>query len=204
MVLEFWFAHSKCHFFWSENGHFCQKCQSLSNCTTQKSKIAGRYRHKPYKTYIFLVPYCDADKSLPETTKISKKLQVTHSTDYSTSPILPHLGSHRLGLLHTLPLCIYIYLKINLCAFWQWFQENIHQISRKRCKYIVLECWLPLFKKLNFHLLSLRQVSTRPYCAQKGFLDKLNGQLPGRVENATKGRGLLLFYRKEWNEFKEV
>ena len=52
-------------------------------------------------------------------------------------------------------------------------------------------------KKLNFHLLSLRQVSTRPYCAQKGFLDKLNGQLPGRVENATKGRGLLLFYRKE-------
>ena len=29
MVLEFWFGHSKCHFFWSENGHFCQKCQSL-------------------------------------------------------------------------------------------------------------------------------------------------------------------------------
>ena len=57
-----------------------------------------------------------------------------------------------------------------------------------------MECWLPLFKKLNFHLLSLRQVSTPPYCAQKGFLDKLNGQLLGRVENATKGRGLLLFY----------
>ena len=23
MVLEFLFGHSKCHFFWSENGHFC-------------------------------------------------------------------------------------------------------------------------------------------------------------------------------------
>ena len=46
----------------------------MCNCTTQKSKIAGRYRHKPYKTYIFLVPLCDADKSLPETTKISKKI----------------------------------------------------------------------------------------------------------------------------------
>ena len=31
MVLEFWFGHSKCHFFWSENGHghLCQKCQYL-------------------------------------------------------------------------------------------------------------------------------------------------------------------------------
>ena len=29
VVLEFWFGHSKCHFFWSENGHFWQKCQSL-------------------------------------------------------------------------------------------------------------------------------------------------------------------------------
>ena len=29
LVCEIWFGHSKCHFFWSENGHFCQKCQSL-------------------------------------------------------------------------------------------------------------------------------------------------------------------------------
>ena len=27
--LEFWFGHWKCHFLWSENGHFCQKCPSL-------------------------------------------------------------------------------------------------------------------------------------------------------------------------------
>ena len=30
MVLEFWFGHSKCHFFWSKNGHFWQKCPSLT------------------------------------------------------------------------------------------------------------------------------------------------------------------------------
>ena len=29
VVLETRFGHSKCHFLWSENGHFCQKCQSL-------------------------------------------------------------------------------------------------------------------------------------------------------------------------------
>ena len=28
-VLEFWFGHWKCHFLWSENSHFCQKCPSL-------------------------------------------------------------------------------------------------------------------------------------------------------------------------------
>ena len=29
VVWEFWFGHSKCHFLWCENGHFCQKCPSL-------------------------------------------------------------------------------------------------------------------------------------------------------------------------------
>ena len=29
VVLEFWFGHSKCHFLWSENSHFCQKCPFL-------------------------------------------------------------------------------------------------------------------------------------------------------------------------------
>ena len=29
VVLEFWFCHQKCHFLWSKNRHFCQKCPSL-------------------------------------------------------------------------------------------------------------------------------------------------------------------------------
>ena len=29
VVLGFWFCHQKCHFLWSENRHFCQKCPSL-------------------------------------------------------------------------------------------------------------------------------------------------------------------------------
>ena len=29
MVLEFWFCHQKCHFLWSVNSHFCQKCPFL-------------------------------------------------------------------------------------------------------------------------------------------------------------------------------
>ena len=35
-------------------------------CTTQKSKLAGRYWHQVWKTYIFLVPECDMHSSVPE------------------------------------------------------------------------------------------------------------------------------------------
>ena len=60
-------------------------------------------------------------------------------------------------------------------------------------KFQRLRSWLrSSWRRFNLHLLSLRQVSTRPYCPQKGFLDKLNGQLLRRVENATKGKRFLL------------
>ena len=33
VVLELWFCHQKCHFLWSENSHFSQKCPSLRKQT---------------------------------------------------------------------------------------------------------------------------------------------------------------------------
>ena len=48
-----------------------QKC----NCTTQNSKIAGRYKHKTYKTNIFLLPECDVHSSLLEAKRFGKSPQ---------------------------------------------------------------------------------------------------------------------------------
>ena len=38
-VLEFWFGHSKCHFFWSENGHFWPKVTKKNGTSSGQIKI---------------------------------------------------------------------------------------------------------------------------------------------------------------------
>ena len=54
-------------------------------CTTQKSKIAGRYRHKPYKTLFFLFLSVTQINPCLKQQRYQKKLQVTHSNDYAWS-----------------------------------------------------------------------------------------------------------------------
>ena len=107
-----------------------------------ENSLAWVHHRSPASSLACCIPHIWAVDYIP--------LHHYHPTQYpptifnkqsTPSDLIILLLPHRLGLLHTLPFYIYIYLnldksksflgayiylKIDLWDFWQWFQENIH------------------------------------------------------------------------------